>query len=77
MGERMHQAEEAQKADVRELDPAKIPRDERTRLVKELTEQMQMAAQNLQFEKAAALRDQIEQLKVGGKASKPKITRGR
>jgi len=77
IGERMHQAQEAQKADVREFDPAKIPRDERTRLIKELTDQMNMAAQNLQFEKAAVLRDQIEQLKTASKSSGAKTIRGR
>jgi excinuclease ABC subunit B len=70
LAERMHAAEETQKADVREFDPAKIPREERSRLIKELTEQMEMAAQNLQFEKAAALRDQIETLKPARTARK-------
>ncbi len=63
MGERMRQAEAVETADVREFDPDTIPKEDRARIVKELTEQMQMAAQNLQFEKAATLRDQIETLK--------------
>jgi len=73
MGERMRQAEEAEKADVREFDPNTIPKEDRARIVKELTEQMQMAAQNLQFEKAATLRDQIETLKPA--RTKPKSGR--
>jgi excinuclease ABC subunit B len=76
MGERMHAASEAEKADVKEIRPEDIPKEERGRLIKELTNQMQMAAENLQFEKAAALRDQIEEL--GGSARRPrKVARGR
>jgi protein-arginine kinase activator protein McsA len=36
-----------------------------------------MAAENLQFEKAAALRDQIEELKGAAKRSPSKTVRGR
>jgi excinuclease ABC subunit B len=76
MGERMRAAEEAEKADVKEIRAEDIPKEERARLIKELTEQMQMAAENLQFEKAAALRDQIEEL--GGAAKRPRqAVRGR
>ncbi|HEY2003990.1 MAG TPA: excinuclease ABC subunit UvrB [Candidatus Saccharimonadia bacterium] len=77
MGERMRTAEAAEKADVKDIHPEDIPKEERGRLIAELTQQMQMAAENLQFEKAAALRDQIEEL--GGTATrKPrKAVRGR
>ena len=61
--ERLHQLEDAETADIKKLDIDKIPKDERKRLVKDLTNQMELAAQNLQFEKAAALRDQIEEIK--------------
>ncbi|MCX6806868.1 MAG: excinuclease ABC subunit UvrB [Candidatus Berkelbacteria bacterium] len=44
---------------------SKIPPEERKRLVIELTDQMNIAAQNLEFEKAAMLRDQITKLKNG------------
>ncbi|MDD5026000.1 MAG: excinuclease ABC subunit UvrB [Candidatus Peribacteraceae bacterium] len=44
-------------------DPQKIPLDERKRLLEELEAQMELAAQNLEFEKAADLRDEIELLK--------------
>jgi len=37
----------------------KMPKDELTRLIKELEKQMKQAAQELEFEKAALLRDQI------------------
>ncbi|MHB9091439.1 MAG: helicase-related protein, partial [Chloroflexota bacterium] len=40
-----------------------IPRDELVRLVKELEVQMKLAAKNLEFEKAALLRDQIVDLR--------------
>jgi excinuclease ABC subunit B len=70
MGERLQAAKEAETTDVREINPSDIPKEERTRLIADLTKQMQMAAENLQFEKAAALRDQIESLKVADKPKK-------
>ncbi|MBU0727870.1 UvrB/UvrC motif-containing protein, partial [Patescibacteria group bacterium] len=39
-----------------------VPTEERDRLIHELTMQMEMASNNLEFEKAADLRDQIEDL---------------
>ena len=45
------------------LDLRKIPREELPQIVKELTSQMQLAAANLEFERAAELRDQIEDIK--------------
>ncbi|HLD32618.1 MAG TPA: excinuclease ABC subunit UvrB [Candidatus Peribacteraceae bacterium] len=41
----------------------KIPKDEKKRLIEELEQQMELAAQNLEFEKAADLRDEIELLR--------------
>ena len=43
--------------------PTVLPKDEATRLIKELEKQMKAAAQDLEFEKAAALRDQIVELR--------------
>ena len=43
--------------------PAALPRDELLRLIKELEGQMKAAAKNLEFEKAAALRDRIVELR--------------
>jgi len=40
-----------------------IPKDEATRMVKDLEKQMKTAAQNLEFEKAAMLRDQIIEIR--------------
>ncbi len=47
----------------RHIDPKKIPREEMGRFIRELEEQMDMASQNLEFEKAAELRDEVEKLR--------------
>lgn len=47
----------------RHIDPKKIPKEEMSRLLKELEDQMDLASQNLEFEKAAELRDEIETLR--------------
>ena len=44
-------------------DHQKIPKDEKKRLIEELNGQMEIAAENMEFEKAADLRDEIELLK--------------
>ena len=64
-------------ADVREIRPEEIPKDERARIIKDLTNQMQLAAENLQFEKAALLRDQIEELQGAATKTPRKAARGR
>ncbi len=45
------------------LDLKKIPKDEYTNLIKDLTGQMELASANLEFEKAAELRDLIADIK--------------
>ena len=45
------------------ITPAEMPKDELVKLIKELEKQMKAAAQALEFEKAAALRDQIMELR--------------
>lgn len=45
------------------LNLRKIPREELPQIIKELSSQMQLAAANLEFERAAELRDQIEDIK--------------
>ncbi len=45
------------------LDPASLPKDERARLIKQIEGEMKTAAKNLEFEKAAALRDQLLELR--------------
>lgn len=46
------------------LDIKRVPKDELPGLVKQLSSEMQLAAANLEFEKAAALRDEIEKIKA-------------
>jgi excinuclease ABC subunit B len=52
--------EEAKRA---KLNLKKIPKDEYGSLIKDLTSQMELAAANLEFEKAAELRDIIDDIK--------------
>ena len=40
-----------------------MPKDEMVKLIKELEKQMKEAAKNLEFEKAAVLRDQVIELR--------------
>lgn len=51
------------------LDIKRIPKDELPTLVKSLTSEMNLAAANLEFERAALLRDEIEKIKdfIAGK----------
>ena len=79
MSEGMQARAEAETSDIKPLKLEEIPKDERGHLVKELTMQMQLAAENLQFEKAAALRDQLNELKGAVAEAKvtPKKPRGR
>jgi len=58
-------AEEHSKLALRrpKYDHSKLPKDEKKRLIQELENQMALAAENLEFEKAADLRDEVELLK--------------
>jgi len=47
----------------RPIAAGELPKDELTRLVKDLEGQMKQAAKDLEFEKAAALRDQVVELR--------------
>jgi len=47
----------------KELDLKKIPKDEMERLIKVMEAKMDLASQNLEFEKAAEIRDEIEAMK--------------
>lgn len=62
IAESMRAEIEAETADVEAIDFSKVPKDELAYLEKQLTEQMELAAANLQFEKAAELRDQISEI---------------
>jgi len=50
-------------ADVTKLDFKRIPKDEYKNLLKDLTAQMELASANLEFERAADLRDAINEIK--------------
>ncbi len=58
-----HAAEGEEAAPGRGYAPAQMPRDELSRLIQALEEQMRSAAEGLEFEKAASLRDQIFELR--------------
>ncbi|MBR2993990.1 excinuclease ABC subunit UvrB [Candidatus Saccharibacteria bacterium] len=45
------------------LDIKRVPKDELPALIKQLSSEMQLAAANLEFERAALLRDEIEKIK--------------
>ena len=45
------------------LDIKRVPKDELPSLIKQLSSEMQLAAANLEFERAAALRDEIQRIK--------------
>jgi excinuclease ABC subunit B len=50
-------------SEYRAFTPASVPRDELARLIKDLEREMRTAAESLEFEKAASLRDQIFELR--------------
>ncbi len=54
---------ESEKKSVRRYDVKKVPKEEIGRLIEHLEVEMDMAAQNMEFEKAAELRDEIEELR--------------
>ena len=45
------------------VDPKKVPKDEAQRFIAAMELKMEMASQNMEFEKAAELRDEIEDMK--------------
>jgi excinuclease ABC subunit B len=55
-----------QVAEARPAYDVSIPKHEMVRLIKELESQMKTAARNLEFEKAALIRDQILELRKVG-----------
>lgn len=60
VGERLRKGDP--EAEKKRLNVNAIPKDEYKNLVKELTDQMDLAARNLQFEEAADLRDTIAEI---------------
>jgi excinuclease ABC subunit B len=63
IAESMQEDKTAELADMKEFDLHNIPKDELKHLMKQLKEQMEIASANLQFEKAAGLRDQIAEVR--------------
>ncbi len=59
-----------EKEEVARLDLKRVPKEELPSLIKELQSQMQLAAANLDFEKAAMLRDQITEIQEANKVKK-------
>lgn len=55
------------------LDIKRVPKDELPGLIKSLTGEMQLAAANLEFEKAATLRDEIERIKEFVNSGKSRV----
>ena len=51
------------KPEAPKIDLKKIPKDEYSYLIRDLTSQMDLASANLEFEKAAELRDLIAEVK--------------
>ena len=54
---------ESEKKQTRRYDVKKVPKEEIGRLIRSLEDEMDLAAQNMEFEKAAELRDEIEDLR--------------
>jgi excinuclease ABC subunit B len=52
-----------EKEDKPKLDLKKIPKDEYKQVIRDLSSQMDLASANLEFEKAADLRDLIDEIK--------------
>ncbi len=63
---KIHDMEEMKKEEakkqVKHYDGKKVPREERERLIEGMEAEMDIAAQNMEFEKAAEIRDEIERL---------------
>lgn len=59
-----------EKEEVARLDLKRVPKEELPSLIKDLQSQMQLAAANLDFEKAAMLRDQITEIQEVNKSKK-------
>jgi excinuclease ABC subunit B len=57
---------------VQKFDVKAVPKDEIARLIRDIRNQMELAAKNLEFEKAAILRDQISELKKEESKAKKK-----
>jgi excinuclease ABC subunit B len=66
-------AEEEKTKEIKELDLTKMSRQDVLYLIEELRDQMDMASKNLDFEKAAELRDQIAGIRNKTRMKKHKL----
>ena len=64
---------EEEKTDAKEIDLSKMSKQDIAYLVEELRDQMDLAAKNLDFEKAASLRDRITAIRLKTKMKKHKF----
>lgn len=62
--ETLIEEKKAEMSDFEKIDISKIPQEEISKIIKDLNQKMDLAAQNLQFEKAAKYRDLISELIV-------------
>ena len=62
---KIHDIQQGSHKPRKKIKKDKIPPEEIKRLINELNNKMDIASQNLEFEKASELRDQIEDLKEG------------
>jgi excinuclease ABC subunit B len=58
--------------EVPKIEAREVPDEELPRVIRELEQQMDLAARNLEFEKAALLRDEIGELRAKERAGRPK-----
>jgi excinuclease ABC subunit B len=59
---KIHDIKESSHTEEKKYRKSEVPKDEIPRLIHELTNKMEIASENLEFEKAAELRDQIDEL---------------
>ncbi|MBI5421824.1 excinuclease ABC subunit UvrB [Candidatus Peregrinibacteria bacterium] len=64
---KIHNIQETGHKPTKKYSKDEVPAEELPRLIRELKNQMEIAAENLEFEKASELRDQIEELETSGK----------
>jgi len=59
---KVHDIQQTSHKPKKKYQKSDVPKEELPRLIEELTHKMEIASQNLEFEKASELRDQIEEL---------------
>jgi len=62
---KIHDIQQTSHAPKKKYSKSEVPKEEIPRLIHDLTNKMTIASENLEFEKAAELRDQIEELQEG------------